>query len=63
MRSLWSFNDDLFGGLDSNHNYIVDVLLESCWPGEPQRDYALDAAIGETIGYMAHCQVLVKELT
>lgn len=63
MSSLWSSNEDGFEGLGSNHNYIVDALMQSDWMGEPQRDHALNAAIGATIGYMAHCQLLAKRFS
>jgi hypothetical protein len=63
MSSLWPSNEDWFEGLGSNQNYIVDALMESCWPGESQRDHALNAAIGATIGYMTHCQVLAKRFS
>ena len=63
MRSLWSSNEDCFERLGSTYNYIVDALMEGGWPGEPQRDHALNAAIGATIGHMAHCQVLAKRFS
>jgi hypothetical protein len=37
--------------------------MQSDWTGEPQRDHALNAAIGATIGWMAHCQVLAKRFS
>ena len=63
MSSLWSSNEDWFVGLGSYHNRIVDALMESCWTGELHRDDVLDTAIGTTIGYMAHCQLLAKRFS
>jgi len=37
--------------------------MESCWTGELHRDDVLDTAIGTTIGYMAHCQLLAKQFS
>jgi hypothetical protein len=63
MSSLWSSNEYWSVGLGSYHNRIVDALMESCWPGEPQRDDVLATAIGRTLGYMAHCQLLAKRFS
>jgi hypothetical protein len=61
MRSSWPSNEPLFEGLDGNNNDIVGFLMEGCWREEPRRDYVLNAAIGATLGYMAHCQVLAYQ--
>jgi hypothetical protein len=44
-------------------NDIVGALMEGCWSEELRRDDVLNAAIEATIGYMAHCQVLAKQLS
>ena len=44
-------------------NKIVGPLMEGCWLEELRRDDVLNAAIEATIGYMAHCQVLAKQLS
>jgi hypothetical protein len=63
MNSSWPSDDDLIRGMDINHDDIVDFLMESCWPGDLDRDYVLCAALRTTIGYMVSCQVLAKRFS
>jgi hypothetical protein len=61
MDSSWPSNDDLMKGMAINHDDIVDFLMESCWPGDLDRDYVLGAALRTTIGSMVSCQVLLAK--
>jgi hypothetical protein len=40
---------------------IPDVLMESCWPGDPERDKVLYEAIHTTLGIQSFCTVLAEE--
>ena len=48
-------------GLDSTNNVIVDVLMETCWTGDPERDEALHEAIHTTLGLWGFCTVLADK--
>ena len=63
MSSSWPSHDDLVRGIDINHDDIVDFLMESCWPGDLDRDYVLVAALRTTISCMLSCQVLAKRFS
>jgi hypothetical protein len=40
---------------------IVDYLMESNWPGDPERDEALYEAIHTTLGLSSFCAVLAEQ--